>query len=211
MWLTKSVRPRGTEPEPMNATECSRTVLGPGRSIHSWSSKRTLQVARTRAQNSRMSRRTARHETSMPELVTLGWNQVELESGRMHVGQAKDGTPSVHPIRRPEIRALRRLTREYTESPYVFVTELKGPLTDLAVRKMIARAGKNAGFDFPIHPHRLICSSSTILRIPFATSVNCSIERVGDWVTTVKPMAGRKFLKLMVAARNSTGRRFSIL
>jgi type 1 fimbriae regulatory protein FimE len=73
----------------------------------------------------------------------------------MHVSRAKDGSPAVHPIRGPEIRALRRLKRDYPESPYVFVTERKGPLTDSAVRKMIARAGKNADFDFSVHPHML--------------------------------------------------------
>jgi type 1 fimbriae regulatory protein FimB/type 1 fimbriae regulatory protein FimE len=98
---------------------------------------------------------TYRHGFRVSELVALGWNQVELDSGKMHVNRAKDGSPSVHPIRGPEIRALRRLKRDYPESPYVFVTERKGPLTDSAVRKMVARAGEKAGFDFPIHPHML--------------------------------------------------------
>ena len=47
------------------------------------------------------------------------------------------------------------MKRDYPESSYVFVTERKGPLTDSAVRKMVARAGKNADLDFPIHPHML--------------------------------------------------------
>ncbi len=98
---------------------------------------------------------TYRHGFRVSELVALSWNQVELDGGRMHVSRSKDGSPSVHPIRGPEIRALRRLKRDYPESPYVFVTERKGPLTDSAVRKMIARAGKNADFDFPVHPHML--------------------------------------------------------
>ncbi len=38
---------------------------------------------------------------------------------------------------------------------YVFVTERKGPMTDSTVRKLIARAGRGAGFDFPVHPHML--------------------------------------------------------
>ena len=37
----------------------------------------------------------------------------------------------------------------------VFVTERKGPLTNSAVAKMIARAGEKAGFEFPVHPHML--------------------------------------------------------
>ena len=112
-------------------------------------------VGRHRHRDSTLILVTYRHGFRVSELVALDWNQVELDGGRMHVSRAKDGTPSVHPIRGPEIRALRRLKRDYPESPYVFVTERKGPLTDSAVRKMIARAGKNADFDFPVHPHML--------------------------------------------------------
>src|SRR2546430_2671832 len=33
------------------------------------------------------------------EVCDLQWHQVELDHGRMHVRRAKNGTPSVHPIR----------------------------------------------------------------------------------------------------------------
>jgi site-specific recombinase XerD len=45
--------------------------------------------------------------------------------------------------------------RDYPDTPYVFVTERKGPGTTSAVRKIIARAGEKAGIDFPVHPHML--------------------------------------------------------
>ena len=35
------------------------------------------------------------------------------------------------------------------------MTERKGPLTDSAFRKIVARAGEAAGLDFPVHPHML--------------------------------------------------------
>ncbi len=54
-----------------------------------------------------------------------------------------------------ELRALRRLQRDYPNSPYLFTGERKGPLTDSTVRKMIARAGIAAGLEFPVHPHML--------------------------------------------------------
>src|SRR5882757_7241725 len=51
----------------------------------------------------------------------------QLDHGRMHVRRAKNGTPSVHPIRGDEIRALRKLRRESpAEAAYVFVTERGG-------------------------------------------------------------------------------------
>ena len=93
-----------------------------------------------------------RHGLRVSELISLRWDQVNLTQGLIHVNRVKNGTASTHPLRGPEIRALRRL--QHT-SPYVFVTERKGPLTDSAVRKIITRAGKKAGFPFPAHPHML--------------------------------------------------------
>ena len=39
----------------------------------------------------------------------------------MYVRRAKNGTPSVHPIRGDEMRALRKLRRERPNEAYVFV------------------------------------------------------------------------------------------
>lgn len=96
-----------------------------------------------------------RHALRVSELIALRWDQVDLKQGLLHVSRLKNGTPSVHPIRGPEIRALRRLEREYGNSPYLFVTERGGPLTASTVRKMVARAGRRAGISFPVHPHML--------------------------------------------------------
>jgi type 1 fimbriae regulatory protein FimB/type 1 fimbriae regulatory protein FimE len=80
---------------------------------------------------------------------------VDLKQGQLHVHRLKNGTPSTHPIRGPEIRALRRLRRDYPKSPYLFVTERGGPLTASTVRKIVARAGRRAGLSFSVHPHML--------------------------------------------------------
>ena len=96
-----------------------------------------------------------RHALRVSELVTLRWDSVDLQQGLLHVNRLKGGVTSSHPIRGVEIRALRRLKRDYDKSPFIFTTERKGPLTASTVRKMIARAGVNAGIDFPIHPHML--------------------------------------------------------
>lgn len=96
-----------------------------------------------------------RHGLRVSELVSLRWDQVDLKSGLMHVRRQKNGTPSTHPLRGPEIRALRRLQRGYAETSYVFVSERKGPMTTSNIRKMLARAGQAAGLPFPVHPHML--------------------------------------------------------
>lgn len=96
-----------------------------------------------------------RHGLRVTELVALRWDQADLEQGLLHVSRLKNGVPSTHPLRGPEIRALRRLRREYPMSPYVFTTERRGAMTDSSVRKIIARAGDEARLGFPVHPHML--------------------------------------------------------
>lgn len=96
-----------------------------------------------------------RHGLRVSEAVTLRWDMVELDKGRLHVKRMKSGVDSVHPLRAPELRALRKLKREYPDSPYLFVGERGGPITDSSARKIIARAGAQAGINFPVHPHML--------------------------------------------------------
>lgn len=96
-----------------------------------------------------------RHGLRVTELVSVRWEQVDLKQGLMHVNRLKHGNPSVHPLRGPELRALRRLQREYSTSPYVFSSERKGPLSSDAIRKILARAGREARMPFTVHPHML--------------------------------------------------------
>ena len=96
-----------------------------------------------------------RHGLRVSELVALRWDMVDLKQGLLHVNRLKNGTASTHPIRGPEIRALRRLQRDDSDSPYLFVTERGGPLTTATVRKIVARAGEHAKIGLPIHPHML--------------------------------------------------------
>lgn len=96
-----------------------------------------------------------RHGLRVTELISLRWDQIDLKQGLMHVNRLKQGNPSVHPLRGPELRALRRLQRDYPMMPYVFSSERKAPLTDDAIRKIVGRAGKEAKLIFSVHPHML--------------------------------------------------------
>lgn len=96
-----------------------------------------------------------RHGLRVSEATALEWNSVDLAQGRLHVHRLKGGLASVHPLRGVELRALRRLQRDYSGSPFVFVSERRGPMSDSLVRKMVARAGRRAGMTFPVHPHML--------------------------------------------------------
>jgi type 1 fimbriae regulatory protein FimB/type 1 fimbriae regulatory protein FimE len=93
-----------------------------------------------------------RHGLRAQELCSLRWSQVDLRHGRLHVNRAKGGQESVHPLRGPELRALRPLQGV---SPYVFVTEAGSPTTTAWFLRMIQRTGVAAKLPFAIHPHML--------------------------------------------------------
>ena len=95
------------------------------------------------------------HGLRVSELVALRWNMIDLKQGLMHVSRLKNGVNSTHPLRGVELRALRKLKRDYKDTPYLFETERKGPLTASAVRKIISRAGEIAELGLSVHPHML--------------------------------------------------------
>jgi integrase len=75
-----------------------------------------------------------------------------LANGRLHVNRAKGGCESVHPLRGPELRALRPLQGN---SPYVFTTEAGTPVTPSWFLRMLQRTGRAAKLPFAVHPHML--------------------------------------------------------
>ena len=96
-----------------------------------------------------------RHGLRASEVCDLQWDQVELDHGRMHVRRAKNGTPSVHPIRGDEIRALRKLRRENPTEAYVFIRERGGPMSTIGFHRLVPRLGEAARMPFRVHPHML--------------------------------------------------------
>jgi type 1 fimbriae regulatory protein FimB/type 1 fimbriae regulatory protein FimE len=96
-----------------------------------------------------------RHGLRASEVCDLQWQQIELSEGRLHVHRVKNGIPSVHPIRGDEMRALRKLRRDYPRDAYVFVSERGGPISPIGFHRLVQRLGKAAKMAFPIHPHML--------------------------------------------------------
>jgi integrase len=97
-----------------------------------------------------------RHGLRASELVALRWDDVDLQTGRLHVRRAKGGETAVHPVGGKEIRALRKLQRETTaKSVYIFVSERGAPLSVAGYQRMVARAGVAARFPFLVHSHML--------------------------------------------------------
>ncbi len=96
-----------------------------------------------------------RHGLRVSEAVALRWDAVHLEEGSLDVARLKNGKPSTHPLTGEELRALRKLRREWPDSPFLFCSERGGPMTADNVRKLVARLGRDANLGFPVHPHML--------------------------------------------------------
>ena len=96
-----------------------------------------------------------RHGLRTAELIALRWHQVDLKAGYLDVHRVKRGHSAKHPLRGPQLRLLRELQRTYSDSPYVFVSERKAPLSPRSIRAIVARTGQLAGLSFVPHPHQL--------------------------------------------------------
>lgn len=96
-----------------------------------------------------------RHGLRVSELVALRWEQVDFVGAAIHINRLKHGVSSTHPLRGPELRALRQLQREYPDSAYLFVSERKAAMAAATARGIIERAGRVAGLSLSVHPHML--------------------------------------------------------
>jgi type 1 fimbriae regulatory protein FimB/type 1 fimbriae regulatory protein FimE len=96
-----------------------------------------------------------RHALRVSELCSLSWDQVDLKGQLLHVSRIKNGQASTHPLGGQELRALRQLRRENPHARYILMSERDAPLSPAGFRKMMARLGQAAGFEFQVHPHML--------------------------------------------------------
>jgi integrase len=95
-----------------------------------------------------------RHGLRASELCDLRWDQIDFAQALLHVRRVKNGTPSTHPLREGELRALRRLQRE-TPSPFVFVSERGSPFSTAGFARLVERLAKAAGLEIKAHAHML--------------------------------------------------------
>ena len=80
-----------------------------------------------------------------------------FEAATLAVRRVKNGSPSTHPIREDELRALRRLQREQDpKSPFVFSSERGAPFTTAGFARLVERAGASAKLGYP-HMLRHAC------------------------------------------------------
>ncbi len=96
-----------------------------------------------------------RHGLRISELVDLRWEQINLEQATLYVSRKKRGTPATHPLPPREVHLLGALRQREADSRFLLVTERGGRITAATVRKIVARAGTQAGIGIPVHPHML--------------------------------------------------------
>ena len=124
-----------------------------------------MQVAAAHQAGGRVAERDAllimmayRHGLPASELTGLRWDLIDLKAGALLVVRRKNGSPSTHPLRGPELRALRPWKRQLDEmAPYVFTSLRGGPPTIRTIHFVVAAAGKAAGIKFPFTPHAPAC------------------------------------------------------
>ena len=139
--------------KPKNANRRAREYLTPAeveRLI-----KAARRVGRHGVRNATLMLLMYRHALRVSEASHLRWEQIDLDMALLHVRRAKNGVPSTHPLRGPELRALRQLKQVHPGTPYVFMSERGTPLTERAIHQIIFRTGEQARLPFPIHPHML--------------------------------------------------------
>ena len=139
--------------KPRNSERRAREYLTPGEI------EDLLRAARQRGRyghrDATLLLRMYRHGLRVAEVIRLRWDMLDLQAAVLHVRRVKNGVATVHPLRGPELRALRQLQHAAPGMAYVFLSERGGPLTARAVHHIVAQAGVAAALAFPVHPHML--------------------------------------------------------
>ncbi len=104
------------------------------------------------------------HGMRVIEITELLWEDVDFSKRLLHIRRPKRGILCTHPLNQRELNALARLKQSYEQrglvAPWVFLTERggQGQFSPRTVHAVVHRAGKEAGFPWPIHPQMLLAS-----------------------------------------------------
>lgn len=101
-----------------------------------------------------------RHGLRASEACALTWGHIDFKNRILSVPRAKGGIPGVHPLRKPEAKALRAIVPDCVDlgrsgGRQIFTSERGSMLGPKAVHKIVARAGRLAKLPFTVHPHML--------------------------------------------------------
>lgn len=100
-----------------------------------------------------------RHGLRRSEAARLRWSDVDLVGGTIYIRRIKGSRSGRHPLQGDEMRALKKLKRDYAPSSFVFNGNRGTPLSARTISHIVHQAGLLAGLDFPVcaHLHTLAC------------------------------------------------------
>jgi integrase len=141
-----------------------------------------------------------RHGLRVSEIAGLKWSDIDFDRGTVYLHRAKGSTSGTHPLQGDELRALRKLQREYPDSPFLFVGRGNAPLDARAIAGMIKRLGKGSKLlGFPVHAHMLrhtcgylMCDRGYDLRIVQAWLGHANIQNTVGYTA----LSSRQFDKV---------------
>ena len=140
------------------------------------------------------------HGLRISELVSIRWQQVDLDGNhQLNIQRVKGSISGTHPLQGETVRALKRYQRENTRSQgYVFTNERGGPVSIDGFRKMF---------------HRLSESVMGIKWNPHALRHACGVHLInqGADLRTVQQYMGHANIQNTVAYTTLTGRQFEKL
>ena len=95
------------------------------------------------------------HGLRVSELIFLKWGQICLKNAIIHINRAKNGVPSIHPLKKNEIKLLKKLDSYKNRSGYIFLTERATPFSSRQIHYIIDRISKHSSLNILVHPHML--------------------------------------------------------
>jgi type 1 fimbriae regulatory protein FimE len=96
-----------------------------------------------------------RHALRISELRELRWRMIDFKRKVIRVKRTLNGINSVQPLRRDELTALRKLKRDYPGHSYLFISRLGKPMSEKAISRVVAGAGRKAKLRGPATPSML--------------------------------------------------------
>lgn len=100
-----------------------------------------------------------RHGLRVSEACALQLDQVDVESGILHVARLKNGLSTTHPLRKEELRAIKAWLPERAKmkapGKTFFLSQYRKPLNRRSVWLAIRKYGELAGLPLSAHPHML--------------------------------------------------------
>jgi type 1 fimbriae regulatory protein FimB/type 1 fimbriae regulatory protein FimE len=102
-----------------------------------------------------------RHKLRVPDLLSIRSDQINFRAGSMSMASLRSKAITnfalsiTLPLTRAELELLHKVCCSSPGNPFVFAVAGGGPLSPYMFRRILARAGMIAGFDFKVLPEML--------------------------------------------------------